>query len=223
MDKSIVPMTESQKELVLTNANLVYDIWWKYITKEDYVRRWQDDIIQEGFVGLCSAARSYDSSTSTSFSTWASVCIRNAMICFVRDFLRPARTLSSLEQIINLHNNGDYITLEDTIKDKIINPEDQVSQKEILTLLFDLIKIQPQQHQEVLQYSLLGYRIKDIGQVVQWKFTTRQISVIKNRFLTKARIIVKKSLYPSKTLFSNQKDYLAELANVWKAARHVKG
>ncbi|MGN1114424.1 MAG: sigma-70 family RNA polymerase sigma factor [Oscillospiraceae bacterium] len=39
-----------------------------------------DDLIQEGFIGLMNAVKTYDSQKNSKFSTYAYVCIRNKMI-----------------------------------------------------------------------------------------------------------------------------------------------
>lgn len=44
----------------------------------------EDDLIQEGFLALHSAVKSYDENSEASFRTYASVCIRNRLVSVVR-------------------------------------------------------------------------------------------------------------------------------------------
>lgn len=212
-------LTEGQNQLILNNSKLVYDVWNKYIVKEKDILTWQDDIIQEGFIGLCKAAKSYDVATGAKFSTFATTCIRNDMLYFIRNFLKLSCKPLSLDQAVDLDNNEDNITIEETIEDKTANPEKQLSQRELLSLLSDLIKIQPKHHIKILQCCLRGYKIRDIGQLFAGEFTTRQISVIKSKFLAITKTIIEENSYPSKISFPSQEEYFIELKNVWKETK----
>lgn len=67
-------MNEEQKKLVEDNMNLVYFIISKYFPS--YIQN--EDVIQEGMIGLCKAAMKYDE-TKCQFSTFASTCILNTI------------------------------------------------------------------------------------------------------------------------------------------------
>lgn len=62
---------------------LVYHMYGKIgdgPIKENY----KEDIISEGMLGLCKAAHTFDESRGVRFSTYAAMCIRNAMLMFIR-------------------------------------------------------------------------------------------------------------------------------------------
>ena len=69
----------NKSDLVNENIKLVYYTINKYHSK--YIR--DEDMIQVGMVGLCKAADKYDE-RKVKFSTFACVCIRNA----IRDELK---------------------------------------------------------------------------------------------------------------------------------------
>lgn len=65
-------MPMNKNELIEKNMGLVY-----YIINKHYpTYKNNEDVIQEGMVGLCYAAENYDE-TKSKFSTFASMCIRN--------------------------------------------------------------------------------------------------------------------------------------------------
>lgn len=45
-----------------------------------------DDLMQEGFIGLLNAIKSYDNSRNASFATFAHLCVRRQMISAVKNF-----------------------------------------------------------------------------------------------------------------------------------------
>lgn len=54
-----------QQELVLNNSNLVYKIAHKFFGTD------REDLVQQGFLGLCMAAERYDLTKGIEFSTYA--------------------------------------------------------------------------------------------------------------------------------------------------------
>lgn len=67
----------------MNNEKLVFYVYSK-LTPTDFVINNKDDLIQEGYIGLLTAERSYDPSKGIKFSTYATLCIRNAMFLYIR-------------------------------------------------------------------------------------------------------------------------------------------
>lgn len=67
-------LTDEQKKLAGDNINLVYSTIAKYLGKTlvQY-----EDIVSNGYLGLCMAAATYDDSRGIAFSTFATKCIFN--------------------------------------------------------------------------------------------------------------------------------------------------
>lgn len=57
-----------------------------------------DDMVQEGLIGLLRAVRSYDGKSS-SFATFASLCVRNSIISAVRKYSKQTSKTVSLPEI----------------------------------------------------------------------------------------------------------------------------
>lgn len=103
---------DSKTDLFQKNLDLVY-----YMISRYYPLSIQDeDIIQNGMIGLWKACVTYDESLNM-FSTYASKCILNEIRMYFRSFYNRGKkdiTLVSLEDVIHADEHTD-LTLEDTI------------------------------------------------------------------------------------------------------------
>lgn len=80
----------SKQELVEQNMRLVYHILYSYYPS--FVN--DEDILQVGMLGLCQAADTWDKSKGIKFSTYACVCISNAIKYEFRKQRRQIPTIS---------------------------------------------------------------------------------------------------------------------------------
>lgn len=98
-------LDDSQRLLVEDNMKLVYHV----ISHEYPTFRGDEDIIQNGMLGLCRAAMKWDASKGCKFSTYACVCIRSAIKQELRA-RQPHTEVISLDSPLT-----EDLTLEDTI------------------------------------------------------------------------------------------------------------
>ena len=79
----------------------------KQLMKTNTHRDWltEDDLLGAGYEALDAAARNYDSSREASFKTYATTCIRNAMVAEIRNMF-PVK-LSNKQTMISLVRNGE--------------------------------------------------------------------------------------------------------------------
>ena len=72
--------------LVETHTNLVLGMA-KYLKKKNEHCDWltKDDLVGAGYEALVAAARAYDASREASFKTYATTCIKNAMLAEIRN------------------------------------------------------------------------------------------------------------------------------------------
>lgn len=82
-------MNDEQKKLVEDNQKLVYFVINRYFPT--YILN--EDVAQEGMLGLCKAANKYDPSTG-GFSTFATHCIFNTITMFLKRENKHNKTLS---------------------------------------------------------------------------------------------------------------------------------
>ena len=82
-----------------------------------------EDIIQEGMIGLIKAIRSYDEKKGAAFSTFASLCIKRQLVTAVKVSNRKKH--SPLNYYVSFYaDNGDDMVLVDELKaDQTSNPE----------------------------------------------------------------------------------------------------
>jgi len=83
-----------QQQLVITNRPLVFKIAGELRRSGPSY----DDLVQEGCVGLCIAARKYDPSRENKFSTYAAHWIRACMMAFAINTRGPVRFGSTKHQ-----------------------------------------------------------------------------------------------------------------------------
>lgn len=139
-------------KLVLDNENLVY-----YIIKKLGIYKDIDNFYDIGMIGLCKAARSFDSESNTKFSTYAISCIKNELYMYGRKKAnRQWFNMLSLDVDIT---ECDVPAIE-LIPDDI-NVENSVIEKEIYEELHNAISQLSDVEQFVINhtYGLNGYSI----------------------------------------------------------------
>ena len=87
-----------RNDLVEANMRLVYYTYAE-LYKNSFVVNCKDDLISEGFLGLIKAANSYKGKTK--FSTYASTCIRNSMLMYIRSNKKHEDNTISLNAILD--------------------------------------------------------------------------------------------------------------------------
>lgn len=142
----------------------------------------EDDVVQEGMIGLLKAIRQYDADKEASFGTFASVCITRQIISAIRaagrDKHKALNTYISLSD--PLKDNDDEITVEDTLRtDMAEDPETLLVIKDILNYILHsgdniLSDFETEVLNEVLKGKTheeiagkLGKNIKSIDNAVQ--------------------------------------------------------
>lgn len=101
-------MSDEQKKLVEDNTKLVH-----FVIKRNFpTYMGNEDVIQEGMIGLCNAAIKYDE-TKCQFSTFATICILNAIRSWFKNDNKHNNVLSLDYPVTNelgeITSFGDYI------------------------------------------------------------------------------------------------------------------
>lgn len=94
----------------------------------------EDDIVQEGMIGLLKAIRQFDPEREASFGTFAGICITRQIISAIRAAGRDKH--KALNTSVSLSNpvidDEDDITIADTLKTNVVeNPEELLVFKDI--------------------------------------------------------------------------------------------
>ncbi len=114
-------------EIVTNNLGLVRHLMKKrFYNVHEECQRFRvtlDDLFSVGYYGLMKAAHAYDVSTGIKFATYASRCVMNEFLMFVRSHQRTGSD-TSMDNILNVDDTGNELTLGSLIED----PNDYVSE-----------------------------------------------------------------------------------------------
>lgn len=170
-------LLEKYKSLVKTEAKKLY------ILGGD-----NDDLIQEGMIGLLKAIRTYKVDSEASFHTFARICIDSQMYSAIKASNRQKHL--PLNSYIPIGSEGEEIDaghLNSGMSDNITDPEtlylhreySESFSKELLSLLSDMEK-------EVLLKHISGLHYKEIAEIM-----SKEPKAIDNT-LQRARLKAKK-------------------------------
>lgn len=133
-----------------SNVELVYYVFNKYYSK---YRQFEDDLIQEGLMGLWKACQCFDESRGVKFSTFAVKVIYNQMGMFMRKEAKHFVTTSLDNGVISVPD--DDVTYHDLLEDKPTLSE----------LERDAIRMLIKQAEEDGWYDIVDMKLKGCKQV----------------------------------------------------------
>lgn len=128
----------------------------------------EDDVVQEGMIGLLKAIRQYDAEKEASFETFASLCITRQIISAIRmagrDKHKALNTYVSLSD--PLKDDSGEMTVEDTLRTNMAeNPETLLVMKDIAGyILHNGDNILSELEMEVLNEVLKGRSHEEIAE-----------------------------------------------------------
>lgn len=147
---------EAKDVLVEHNLRLVAHIIKKYSQPD----RDMDDLLSIGTIGLIKAINTYNESKGNRLVTYASKCIDNEILMYLRSEKKKQRE-TSLYEPIGTDKEGNAISLLDIIEceDKDIVEEYDVKSK-TKTLYENFTKVLNDREQEIIinRYGLLGHK-----------------------------------------------------------------
>ena len=157
-----------KNKLIEENLNLIPYIYNHFVTKDDLVKRWREDILQEGYLGLVRAANAYNPDSSFSFTTLSHISVKRAMWSFIR-ILHNQNVNISLDKEIRDDDHG-IVTVGELIEDTS-DIESEFIDKETSTYneqLFDqVLLLCPPKRKEIIELYYHGYKTKQIIDLLQ--------------------------------------------------------
>lgn len=144
------------------NVGLVYKV---FNERFQQYRRYEDDLIQEGMIGLWKACQSFDESRGVAFSAYAFVCIRNEMGCYLRKELYRSSKSVSIDAVIDEERGP--ATYADMLE---ATPKDTATQ-ELFEEAMDIIK--DTDCAEIVQMKLQGMSQVEIAR----KLSVTEVSI----------------------------------------------
>ena len=124
-----------------------------------------EDLVQEGMIGLLKAIRLYDPGRGASFQTYANLCINHALISAVTAAARnkqlPLNSSISFENPLFAENFG-YLSGQES--DQNLNPEDLLITQEEIQERLDSIQTRLSEFERcILGYYLKGLTYSEIS------------------------------------------------------------
>lgn len=108
-----------------------------------------EDLISIGTIGLIKAVSSYDPEKKIKMATYASRCIENEILMFLRKSTKTKREIS-LEEPINTDSDGNELTFADVLgtePDIVSKNTENQAEKDILKIAIDLL---PEREREIM-------------------------------------------------------------------------
>lgn len=124
-----------------------------YMQLHRFNRAHDEDALSAAMIGLWKAARTYDDAKGVKFSTYASVCIYNAIACY----LRPMTNKNQIKDIVSYDSLvTEDITLLEMLPSHTNSPEEAYMSNErqqlILEAVDEVILTLPTKSAEVIKY-----------------------------------------------------------------------
>lgn len=131
----------------------------------------QDDIVQEGLIGLFKAIRDYKTDKEASFYSFADLCITRQMISAVKAATRqkhmPLNKYVSLDKPVFDENSDKAALFEVMPSKKVINPEDVYIGEESKHFIEAALNERLSQlEKEVLEYYIDGISYVEIAEIM---------------------------------------------------------
>ncbi len=127
----------------------------------------EDDVMQEGMIGLLKAIRQYDADKDAAFGTFASLCITRQIISAIRMADREKHKALNTSISLNdpLKDEGDAITVQDTLVTNMAeNPETLLVIKDIVYyIMHNGDNILSDFEMEVLSEVLKGKKYEEVA------------------------------------------------------------
>lgn len=138
-----------QEQLIIDNHNLVY-----HVLKKMNLYNQLDEYYDIAIIGLIKAAKNYDETKKIKFSTFASTCIKNELLCYLRSHQKRnlINNTISLDEVIYQSSDGEDIFLKDKIPGNV-NIEEEIITSEQIEKLYKIISSLSQIEKFILEYS----------------------------------------------------------------------
>lgn len=145
-----------------------------------------DDLLQIGIIGLIKAIDSYDYHKGYTFATYALRIIQNEINMLWRKW-KHYNNIISLNEVCHTNDEGNELTLEDTIPDEKSFEEDLLYQSQLM-LIDEMLDSLPERDKTIvcMRFGLRGYtklkqrEVADILHMSQANVSRRVVKSIKH-------------------------------------------
>lgn len=146
---------QAREKLVEHNIRLVlYEVTSRFKSVE-YDKK---DLVSIGNIGLMKAVTTFDTSKKVEFATYATRCIDNEILMFLRK-LKKDQNVDSLDRTINYDKDGNELKVEDTISDETDIVE-EYTDNETYQIIRQIVKDLPNRDREIIMLYFGFYNDK---------------------------------------------------------------
>ncbi len=145
--------TDAMEKLILHNLRLVAHMVKKYpLSYND-----TEDMLSMGIIGLIKAVQSFNPQKNCRLATYASRCIENELLMYLRGQKKHDKTISLMDTI-NADSDGCEIILMEVIENHEDDPYTHIEQMENIKKLYETLSSLSKREQYILinRYGLLG-------------------------------------------------------------------
>ena len=192
-DEEIVALANQGNKMA---TNFLLDKYSSFVNKKasNYfmVGSEHDDLIQEGYIGLYKAIKSYDQEKENSFKTFATLCVERQMITAIKTSNRQKHM--PLNQSLSLNGSSldenNELSLIDILDDKFVeDPLDTITKKEEFSNLQKKIEDNLSEFEKkVINLHVQGLSYADIA--TELKTTSKGVDNAIQRIRRKATKVV---------------------------------
>lgn len=180
---------DARNKLIEHNLRLVAHIVKKFENYKDE----KDDLISIGAFGLIKAIDSYNFNTNTKLSTYASRCIENEILMYIRN-TKKHKEVTSLYSSIGEDKDGNEIRLYDIIEDKSPSITSTLIAEEQKTKLRNALEILDERELDIIsrRFGFNNKTIETQKEIAKSLGISRSyVSRIEKRALTKLYLYLK--------------------------------
>lgn len=181
---------EARNILIERNLRLVAHISKKYATTNID----QDDLISIGTIGLIKAINSFDNNKNIKLATYASRCIDNEILMFIRTN-RKTKAEVFLNETIGRDKDDNKINLIDVIENDDMSLDDKIDLKLKITDMYNKMKsILKKREQTILElrFGLGGIKPKTQHEIAKMMGISRSyVSRIETKAINKLAEVIK--------------------------------
>ncbi len=179
----------ARNTLIEHNLRLVAHIVKKFENYKDE----RDDLISIGAFGLIKAIDSYNFNSNTKLSTYASRCIENEILMYIRN-TKKHKEVTSLYSSIGEDKDGNEIKLYDIIEDNAPTITSTLIAEEQKIKLREALKILDERELDIIsrRFGFNNHKIETQKQIAKQMGISRSyVSRIEKRALTKLYLYLK--------------------------------
>lgn len=179
--------------LVVHNLRLVV-----YISKKfESPTATAEDLVSIGTIGLMKAVKTFDPNKNIKLATYASRCIENEILMYLRK-VKSAKTELSFDEPLSVDWDGNELTLRDVLGTEPDEISQEIEYDDEKRLLMNIVANLPQKEQDIMaqRFGLFGTKIYTQKQLAdKMGISQSYISRLEKRILTKIRTEMEKAIY----------------------------